>query len=76
MLPVIVGGKPFFHEWPAGRNTDETREIATAAHTRGGLQGRSSPTVKKVKEIIASGRIGPVHSVTVVHLLYFVAGAP
>lgn len=53
LLPVIQAKKPFFVEWPAGRNVQETRELADAARQNGvrsivGLQGRQSPVLNKV----------------------------
>ncbi|KAF8965735.1 NAD-binding Rossmann fold oxidoreductase [Flammula alnicola] len=74
VLPVIEAKKNFFVEWPAGANSKETLEIAEAAKKNGvksivGLQGRNSPTVKKVKELINSGAIGPVRSSTFIGLV-------
>lgn len=53
LLPVIQAKKPFFIEWPAGKNVQETRELAALARQNGarsivGLQGRHSPTLNKV----------------------------
>jgi predicted dehydrogenase len=50
---VLQAGKDLFIEWPAGRNTEETRELARLAQEKGirnvvGLQGRYSRVVKKV----------------------------
>ncbi|KAF8965736.1 NAD-binding Rossmann fold oxidoreductase [Flammula alnicola] len=69
VLPVIEAKKPFFVEWPAGASLKETLEIAEAAKKQNvrsivGLQGRSSPVIKKVKDLIDSGAIGPVRSST------------
>lgn len=55
ILPVIEAGKNFFLEWPAGKSLEEAKEIAEATRKHGvksmiGLQGRNSPTVKKVWE--------------------------
>ncbi|KAJ2917727.1 hypothetical protein MD484_g2685, partial [Candolleomyces efflorescens] len=66
---VIEAGKPFFVEWPAGRNVEETREIAALAREKGvksfvGLQGRQSNITQKVRKIIDSGKFGKLHSVT------------
>ncbi|KAF8953634.1 NAD-binding Rossmann fold oxidoreductase [Flammula alnicola] len=73
VLPVIAAKKDFFIEWPAGANLKETLEIAEAAKTHGvksfvGLQGRISPIMKKVKELIDSGAIGTVRSSTFIGL--------
>ncbi|KAG7443996.1 NAD-binding Rossmann fold oxidoreductase [Guyanagaster necrorhizus] len=74
LIPVLDAGKDFFIEWPAGRNTKETLEFAEKAHAKGlrsmvGLQGRHSAVVKKVKEIIDSGRIGNILSTSLVGLV-------
>ncbi|KAJ3497494.1 hypothetical protein NLJ89_g10342 [Agrocybe chaxingu] len=67
ILPVIEAGKDFFLEWPAGSSVKETQAIAEAARKKGvksivGLQGRHSRTIAKVKELLASGTIGPLRS--------------
>ncbi|KAJ3502038.1 hypothetical protein NLJ89_g9068 [Agrocybe chaxingu] len=71
ILPVIEAGKNFFLEWPAGVSLKETQEIADAAKAKGlrtliGLQGRHSRTLSKVKELLAAGAIGRVHSTHIV----------
>ncbi|KAG9318039.1 oxidoreductase [Chiua virens] len=63
--------KSFYIEWPAGRNLQETKELAEAARQNGvrsivGLQGRQSPVLNKAKELIASGKIGKVLSCSVI----------
>lgn len=73
LTPVLDAGKDFFIEWPAGRNTKETLEFAEKAQAKGlrsmvGLQGRHSAVVKKVKEIIDSGKIGRILSTSLVGL--------
>ncbi|KAF9555727.1 NAD(P)-binding protein [Agrocybe pediades] len=70
VMPVIEAKKDFFLEWPAGASLEETRAIAEAAHKQGvrsiiGLQGRHSATLRKVKELLASGVIGAVKSTNV-----------
>ncbi|TFK21053.1 NAD(P)-binding protein [Coprinopsis marcescibilis] len=67
---VIAAGKPFFLEWPAGRNVAETEGLARLARERSvkslvGLQGRQSNIFKKIKNVIASGKIGKIHAVNV-----------
>jgi predicted dehydrogenase len=52
-IPVLEAAKGLFIEWPAGRNTEETRELARLAKEKGvrnivGLQGRYSRVVTKV----------------------------
>ncbi|KAJ3506288.1 hypothetical protein NLJ89_g6950 [Agrocybe chaxingu] len=74
LTPVIEAKKDFFIEWPAGRNLQETQEFAELARKNGvrsivGLQGRSSRVVAKLKEIIGSGKIGAVHSTSIIATL-------
>ncbi|KAK7462949.1 hypothetical protein VKT23_007530 [Stygiomarasmius scandens] len=71
LMPVIEAGKDFFIEWPAGKNTEETIQFAEAAKTKGvrsivGLQGWQAPVIKKIKEIIDSGKIGKVMSTSAI----------
>ncbi|KAF4611602.1 hypothetical protein D9613_003916 [Agrocybe pediades] len=71
VLPVIEAKKDFWLEWPAGRNTLETKAIAQAARKNGvrsiiGFQSRYSAALQKVKELLASGVIGTVRSSHVV----------
>ena len=52
-LAVIKAGKDIFVEWPVGANAKDTNEIVAAAKSKGvkalvGLQGRHSPTIRKV----------------------------
>ncbi|TFK21052.1 NAD(P)-binding protein [Coprinopsis marcescibilis] len=69
---VIEAGKPFFIEWPFGRNAKETEELVNLAKEKGvqgwvGLQGRQSPLFRKVGKAIKEGKIGKVHNVNVLH---------
>jgi len=73
VLPAIEAGKDIFIEWPAGRNLEETVEIAEAVKRKGvramvGLQSRHTPVIHKVKELINSGKIGKVLSTTIISL--------
>ncbi|THV01883.1 NAD-binding Rossmann fold oxidoreductase [Dendrothele bispora CBS 962.96] len=74
LTPAIEAGKNFFVEWPAGKNTEETKKFAEAAKAKGlktmvGLQGWHSPAIKKIKEIIDSGKIGKVMSTSIIALV-------
>jgi predicted dehydrogenase len=69
VLPSLVKGKSAFVEWPLEKNVHVARELLDAAKTGGGktfvgLQGRQSPTVRKIKSLIEEGRIGKVLSST------------
>jgi predicted dehydrogenase len=53
VMPVIEAGKDLFVEWPGGIGLEESSAIAEAARKKGvrtmvGLQGRQTPSVKKV----------------------------
>ncbi|KAH6916183.1 oxidoreductase [Coprinopsis sp. MPI-PUGE-AT-0042] len=70
LFPYIRAEKDFFVEWPAGRTAQETREIAEEAKKHGvrsviGFEGRHMPTIRKVKELLRSGKIGKILSSTV-----------
>ncbi|KAF8064996.1 oxidoreductase [Lyophyllum atratum] len=74
VLPAIEAGKDVFVEWPAGTNVRQTREMAERAKEKGvraavGLQGRHSPVVHKVKELIESGKIGRVLSTSITSMI-------
>lgn len=69
--PALLAGKDVFVEWPLGANVAEARDLSEIARQKGvrtvvGVQARASPVVVKVKELIASGKIGRVVSSTVV----------
>jgi predicted dehydrogenase len=70
MKPVLEKGIDVFVEWPLGANLQEAEEMAAIAEKSGsktvvGLQGRLSPEVQKVRELLKQGRIGDVLSSTV-----------
>ena len=71
LLPAVRAGKNVFTEWPLAVNLAEARLLTEAAQNSSaktviGLQGHASAYVQKIKEIIASGRIGKVLSTTVI----------
>lgn len=66
-------GKHLWLEKPAGRNLEETEEIATAVQrasvtTAVGFNYRNAPAVELARDLIASGRIGEIRHVRV-HVL-------
>ncbi|KAH7913528.1 hypothetical protein BJ138DRAFT_1145935 [Hygrophoropsis aurantiaca] len=78
-MPVIAAGKHCFIEWPVGKNSRETVELAEAARAQGvrnivGLQGRHSVVLRKARDIIAAGKIGKVLSCSVISLIPREAG--
>ena len=65
--PSIIAGKAIFVEWPLEASLAIAREMTTLAKKHNaptivGLQGAFAPEVRKLKEVIDSGRIGPVVS--------------
>jgi predicted dehydrogenase len=69
LLPSIKAGKDVFCEWPLASNAAQAEEMLALAQEKGvktvvGLQQHVSPALKKIKEVIASGKIGKVLSST------------
>lgn len=67
VLPSLLAGKDVYIEWPIASNQSQINELLAAAAKGGGrvavgLQGRFAPPVVRVKEILASGRIGKLLS--------------
>jgi predicted dehydrogenase len=67
-MPALKAGRNVYVEWPLGANTEQAREMAHLAREKKvktvvGLQGRVSPSVQKIKELVESGLLGDVHSV-------------
>ena len=63
--PSIEAGKAVYVEWPITENYQRALDLTGGNrldNSIGGLQGRFSPVAIKVKEILASGRIGRVLS--------------
>ncbi len=68
---ALGAGKAVYCEWPLGNGLAEAEEMATLAERRGvaafaGLQGRSAPGVRYLRDLIAEGYVGEVLSTTVV----------
>ncbi|KAM0810778.1 hypothetical protein AB5N19_11130 [Seiridium cardinale] len=66
-LPNLKTGKSVYVEWPLAENLARAEELAQLAKEKGvktvvGLQGRFTPPLIKLRELIASGRIGKVLS--------------
>jgi predicted dehydrogenase len=69
VMAALEAGKHVYCEWPLGRDTDEAVRLHAAAERAGirhaiGLQGRVSPSISYVKDLIADGYIGRVLSGT------------
>jgi predicted dehydrogenase len=66
---AIEAGKHVFCEWPLGADTAEAVDLLGLATARGvrhviGLQGRRSPIVNYVRDLVADGSIGELAYVT------------
>jgi predicted dehydrogenase len=71
VIAAIDAGKHVYCEWPLGRGTDEAMRMLDAAEQRGvrhavGLQGRMSPAINYVKDLIADGYVGRVLTATMI----------
>jgi predicted dehydrogenase len=71
VLAALSAGKHVYCEWPLGNGVDQTVEMADLARrqkvrTAIGLQGRASPWVNAVRDLIASGTLGRILSTSVV----------
>lgn len=67
ILPSVKAGKNVFVEWPLAHDLSHVRELADAAESSGsqtlvGLQGRVTPVILKLRELLLEGRIGKVLS--------------
>ncbi|ETS73286.1 hypothetical protein PFICI_14891 [Pestalotiopsis fici W106-1] len=65
--PALEKGKDIFVEWPLGASIAEAEELtrlATANNVRTivGLQARADPAILKLKEVLASNKIGRIVS--------------
>lgn len=63
VMAAIDAGKHVYSEWPLGRNSEEAMRMYDAAEAKGvrhavGLQGRVSPSICYVRDLIQQGYIG------------------
>jgi predicted dehydrogenase len=63
VMAAIDAGKHVYSEWPLGRNTAEAQRMYAAAQQKGihhavGLQGRVSPSINYVRDLVAEGYVG------------------
>ncbi len=68
---AAIAGKDVFSEWPLGKNLKEAEELHTLAkenQVKGyiGLQSRSVPAVRFIKDFIAQGNIGEILSTSMI----------
>ncbi|MEV6167288.1 Gfo/Idh/MocA family oxidoreductase [Streptomyces sp. NPDC051954] len=71
VMAALNAGKMVLSEWPLGKNAAETKELAETAQAKGirtfiGLQARTSPHVRYLRDLIADGYVGDVLSTTLV----------
>src|SRR5437870_272805 len=68
---ALDAGKAVYCEWPLGRDLDEARAMAALAAEQGvrtavGLQGRQSPAIEFVQQLLGDGYVGEVLSTTMI----------
>ena len=71
VLAALDASKPVLCEWPLASNLGVAEELASLANDRRvrtavGLQGRSSPPILFVQDLVAGGYVGEVLSTTLV----------
>lgn len=73
--------KSIYVEWPLGANLAEAEELAALARAKGdnikavvGLQARSHPVVKRLRDIVQNGKIGDVVSASLQSSMTILAG--
>ncbi|NMH98234.1 Gfo/Idh/MocA family oxidoreductase [Pseudonocardia sp. K10HN5] len=71
VLPALEAGKAVYCEWPLATSEEEAAELTDLAAARRvrtavGLQARSSPTIRYVRDLVADGWLGEVLSTSVV----------
>jgi predicted dehydrogenase len=70
VLAAAAAGKHIYCEWPLGRGSIETKELALSVKGRGihtaiGLQMRSNPAFQRAQQAIAAIRVGRVLSMNI-----------
>ena len=68
---ILQAGKPVYSEWPSGSNLQQTRELrdgfaAAGVYAVPGLQARSTPALRYVRDLVRDGYVGRVLSSTLV----------
>ena len=71
VMSALAAGKMVLSEWPLGTGTTEAEEMAAFAQSQKvpcfvGLQARSAPPVRYLRELVADGYVGRVLSTSVV----------
>ena len=68
---ALQAGKMVLCEWPLGNGLAEAGELATLARSRGirtvaGLQARSAPAIRNLRDLVTDGYVGEVQSTTII----------
>jgi predicted dehydrogenase len=68
---ALDAGKMVLCEWPLGNGLAEAEDLARRAHAQGirtavGLQARSAPAVRYLRDLVAGGYVGEVLSSTLI----------
>ncbi|MER7396943.1 Gfo/Idh/MocA family oxidoreductase [Streptomyces sp. NPDC000151] len=71
VLAAVGAGKAVLSEWPLGNGVAEAEELAAAAAAAGvrtfvGLQARTSPVVRYLRDLVGDGYVGQVLSTSLV----------
>ncbi len=69
VLPALSAGKPVLCEWPLGRGLAEAEELTASAAglpSFVGLQGRATPSMRYLRDLIGEGYLGEVLSTSLV----------
>jgi predicted dehydrogenase len=71
VMAALAAGKPTYCEWPLGTSIDQTEEMVALAREKGvatavGLQGRFTPALRHVRQLVRDGWVGELLSVDVV----------
>ena len=67
----LMAGKPVLCEWPLGDGSSQAHQLTEFAaahhvHTAVGLQARSAPAIRFLRDVIADGYVGEVLSSTII----------
>lgn len=68
---AILAGKNVYCEWPLGNGLGEAEYLADLARLRGvrtfvGLQARSAPVIRYLRDLVSDGYVGKVQSTTLI----------
>ncbi len=71
IVPALKAGKAVLSEWPLATGLAQAEELAALAETSGvrtaiGLQARSAPALRYLRDLVAGGYVGRVLSTTVI----------